>query len=157
MSVQVSGPVADAPSNSTVSTINTMGVGKYAFWATVRPLAEPCSTAIVELHDQLDISVTERLFTMLRSVVSEEKHDGVGDSNVQHLVCDMTDVFFVDSACLPVFIEMRRQMVARGGSMRFFGASRKVARFLQITSLKTYLEEHATEAEALEAIRRRDD
>jgi anti-anti-sigma factor len=136
------------------------GIDTFRFWATVRSVAEPVDAVILELHDKLDSSILEHLFTILQEAVGgaednpgKQSTQGTAKTvGVQHLLCDMTDVFFIDSACLPIFCEMRRQLMARGGSLRFFGASRQVARLLQITSLKTYLLEHATEAEALDAI-----
>jgi anti-anti-sigma factor len=146
-SQETNGP-PDQPSDNERGTLPTTDETAATFRAFVRSLKVPHGTVLVELHDDLDLSVAKPLFLLLEGLVQK----GAGSSAVSHLVLDMTDVAFLDSAGLSILLEIRRRLIERDGTLRLFGAPRQIVRVLQIANLLAYLPVHTTEADALQAI-----
>jgi anti-anti-sigma factor len=131
----------------------TDAAGEVVLHIIVRPREEPAGTVIAKLQDDLDLNVSDQLFIRLQEVMQGSVREMQGHAPVQHIILDMTDVVFLDSAGLSIVLEIRRRLVERGGTLRLFGASRQIIRVLQITQLEAYLLAHTTEAEALNAVR----
>jgi len=103
------------------------------------------STAIVELHGELDTFTATRAKTAMRSLIGEGYH---------HLVLNLHWLDFIDSTGLSVLIGALRDARETGGSIRLVSPLHHVRRILEITRLTYAFPIDASTQAALMEIRR---
>ncbi|MBM3320682.1 MAG: STAS domain-containing protein [Candidatus Eisenbacteria bacterium] len=81
---------------------------------------------VVRLSGALDADAVEDLNAFFR------RGDGAGESRV---VLDLSELEFVDSSGLGVFVRIMKEARARGGDVRLAGAANEVRKVLELTRL----------------------
>jgi len=71
-----------------------------------------------------------------------------GDSR---LLLDLTTVTYVDSATIGCLMDLYRQAVAAGGTLKLSGVQKRVETMLTMTGAQNFLEIHADEPSALKS------
>lgn len=83
---------------------------------------------VIRVEGEIDIDTAPRL----REVVAEVTDAGAG---TDRLVFDLTDVSFVDSIGLGVFVLARKKMLLRQGSVSIVAPTRRVIAIFRISGL----------------------
>ena len=71
---------------------------------------------------------------------------GAGEKKI---VVDLTPVGYVDSATIGCLMDLYRQAMAAGGTLKLAGVQKRVETMLTMTGAQNFLEVHADEASAL--------
>ncbi len=79
-------------------------------------------------------------------------HSLLNDASARHIIVNMAAVTFLDSIGLGAFVDLRRLLKERDGSLHLFAVTDLVRRTLETTRIIRLLPVHATELEAREAI-----
>jgi anti-sigma B factor antagonist len=88
---------------------------------------------------------TERLADKVRSVLQR---------GGKHLVLNLSQVGYVDSAGLGELVQSYSTVVKQGGHVRLSGVTERLNSLLVITKLSTVFESHDTEAAAIASLSR---
>ncbi|HEY1829594.1 MAG TPA: STAS domain-containing protein [Acidimicrobiales bacterium] len=88
------------------------------------------SAAVVKLVGELDLASSERLFEEFRQVI---------DSGATTLVCDVSELAFVDSTGLSMFLMALKRMDANGGSFALRDPTPQVRRILDVAGILSRL------------------
>ncbi|WP_214415708.1 STAS domain-containing protein [Sphaerisporangium fuscum] len=115
---------------------------------TVHPDAGPSGDVrspvrILVLQGELDHGSAPHLQRALDEVYAAE---------CRHVVFDVTRLAFCDSTGVSVFLDARRAMAERGGSVALAGLSHRVERVFRLTGLAQAFATYATADEARAAI-----
>jgi anti-anti-sigma factor len=130
------------------------------FQASVRRVPGFDNTAILDLSGDLGLSSINPVRGAIEAALylgqeTDEKHEPV-----RHLVLNLTNIGFVDSAGLAVIIDTRRftnDTAAPAALLHLCGLPAQPARVFRLAQIDQYIPIHATEAEALDAIRHFED
>jgi anti-sigma B factor antagonist len=101
---------------------------------------------IVDLHGALDVATAPMPRDLLTRLIDEGHHE---------LVLEMSDVDFIDSIGLGVFVGVVRRLRPHNGVLAVAAPSAQTRKVVEITQLVRALPLYADTATALEAIRRR--
>ncbi|MEU3290095.1 MULTISPECIES: STAS domain-containing protein [Streptomyces] len=110
---------------------------------TVRLCAEPRTvdgTCVVSLRGQIDYDAKEQLRQALRT------EDAAGQPRI---VADLSEVTFMDSSGINVFVATHQQVSQAGGWVRIAAAQEPVLRVLQLVGIDTLIPCHPTLEQAL--------
>jgi anti-anti-sigma factor len=88
------------------------------------------TTAVVKLVGELDLASSERLFEEFRQVI---------DNGATTLVCDISQLAFVDSTGLSMFLMALKRMDANGGSFTLRDPTPQVRRILDVAGILSRL------------------
>jgi anti-anti-sigma factor len=94
---------------------------------------------IVTLQGEARLETVQRL---------DEAASEVLDRGAQHVLLDMTQLAFMDSASTGALLRLRSQMGERGGSLVLFGLQRVIRRLLEHSGLQDRFTCAADETEA---------
>jgi anti-sigma B factor antagonist len=98
--------------------------------------------AIVTVAGEIDVFTCARLRDELQDLIQD---------GTQHLIVDLNDVEFLDSAGLGVLVGVYHRLRGGEGSLVFVGANDRVRKIFHITQLMKIFPLHATLDAALEA------
>ena len=70
----------------------------------------------------------------------------------KQIVIDLSQVGYVDSATIGCLMDLYRQAIAAGGSVKLAGVQKRVETMLTMTGAQNFLEVHADRASALASL-----
>lgn len=82
---------------------------------------------LLKLEGDIDIAVAPQLREVLEKIIGE---------GVKKIVIDITNVPFIDSTGLGLFVNAYKKVNQRGGWVAFVGASRAIRKIFQLTKLE---------------------
>jgi anti-anti-sigma factor len=94
------------------------------------------------------VSVTGEIDSYTSPPVEQELEWIIGDG-AKNAVIDLTEVGFIDSTALRVFLKAQRQLSRRGGELILVSDDRRILRTLEITGLSEQFTVKASLAEAI--------
>jgi len=97
---------------------------------------------VLEVAGEIDVDTAPGL---------QERLDGLVDEGHHHLVVDMEDVDFLDSAALGVLVNGLKQVRAHDGSMSLVIPQEKILKVFRITGLTKVFGIHPSVDDALSA------
>ncbi len=103
-------------------------------------VSEQNGTKIVTISGRIEHTGSRKLQETLRSVV-------VGDN--PNIAADLSQVTYLDSSALGVFVSALKSARSRGGDLRLAGLADIVMNGFRITRLSTIFQIHRTIAEAV--------
>ncbi len=86
--------------------------------------------ALVALAGEVDVSTVGQLYEQLAALQRDD---------VRHLVLNMSEVTFVDSAGLSVLVTLHKRMESVNGELIIFSPSAQLRRLFQLTGLDSYV------------------
>lgn len=98
------------------------------------------NTSLISLEGEVDVYTAPRLKEQIVSLL---------DSNVTHIVVDLTSVEYLDSTALGVLIGGLKRLRERDGSLDLICPNPRAKRIFEITGLDKIFDIYATEGEAL--------
>ena len=98
------------------------------------------SVSVVSLQGDLDFCVSAAL---------QAYFSGISLQTSLRTVADLTDLEFLDCACLAVLVQLCRDIRSRGGSFALAGPAGEVHRILAVTGLLTWFDVQDTVAGAV--------
>jgi anti-anti-sigma factor len=99
---------------------------------------------IVDVKGQIDIATTPAF----KEILGE-----AADGSNGHVIVNMADVAYMDSSGFGTLLGATKRLRPAGGAIHLVGCNEVIERMLRITRLNTILSLHASEDEALQAIR----
>jgi len=100
-------------------------------------------TVTVELVGELDIATADTLRRVLLDLVVAQAERTV--------VLDLSELEFVDSTGLSVFIDAHKRLVSEGGSLRLYGPRPGVSKVMSITGVSQLIPVDGTANEVTQA------
>jgi anti-anti-sigma factor len=98
------------------------------------------SVSVVSLQGELDFCISAAL---------QAYFSGISLQTSLRTVADLTDLDYLDCACLAVLARLCQDIRSRGGSFALAGPVGEVHRILELTGLLTWFDVHETLAEAV--------
>ncbi len=108
------------------------------FGLTVRPVSD--ARAVVGVRGRLTAVTAPAMKNRIRELIDEGRTE---------IVCDLTEVSFIDSSGLAVLVSGLKATREKGGWLKLTGANEQVARIFKITMLDRVFVMHATVEAAL--------
>jgi len=99
-------------------------------------------TTLISIEGDLDVGAADQFDAYVRQARKEP-----GD----HLVIDLTEVQFLDSAGLRVILHTNTYATRHGGSVRLAGPRRTVEKVVRLAKIDQHIPVHETTADALRA------
>jgi anti-sigma B factor antagonist len=85
---------------------------------------------VIILCGELDLSCSDRLYEETRIAI---------DGGARELVCDLSELTFVDSTGLSVFLSARKRLKSLGGTFRLISPTPDVRRMLDVAGVVPFL------------------
>jgi anti-sigma B factor antagonist len=90
-------------------------------------VTEHDAAVVISLSGELDLATAPELWAAIDPALAAGRH---------HLVLDLTDLTFVDSTGLGVFVRAGKELRASGGELTLRRPGERVAKLLEITRLE---------------------